>query len=59
MCHDITEILLKVALSTIKNTDIENDPSVWHQTHYNASDKNNNIIFEDFDKHYHQYHSSS
>jgi hypothetical protein len=30
---------------------------VWCQTSYDVPDKNNNIRFEGFSKHFHQYHT--
>ena len=33
--------------------------SIWHKTHYNVTDKNNNVNSEDIDKHYHKYTSLS
>jgi hypothetical protein len=39
--------------------DTENNLSVWHQTRFNVTDKNNKASCEDLHKHYHGYHSSS
>ena len=33
-------------------TDIENYRSVWHQTHFDITDKNNNVSFKDLYIHY-------
>ena len=34
------------------DSDTENYRSVWHQTHSDVTDKNNNVSFECLDKHY-------
>jgi hypothetical protein len=35
-----------------KLTDAENYQTVWRQTHYDVTDQNNNVLFEDLAVHY-------
>jgi hypothetical protein len=53
------DILPLISLSYIicfnKLTDAENYQSVWHQTHFDVTDKNYNISFEGLNIHVH-YH---
>jgi hypothetical protein len=56
----ITEqTLIHKNIRSVCNSHVQVYWSIWRKTHYDVTDKNNNISSEGLDRHYHKYHSSS
>jgi hypothetical protein len=56
----ITELtLIHKNIRSVHNLHVLVYLSIWRKTHYNVTDKNNNVYSEGFDRHYHKYPSLS
>jgi len=50
--------LIHKNIRSVRNSHAQVYRSIWRKTHYDVTDKNNNISFEGLDIHYHKYPSS-
>ena len=48
--------LIHKNIRSVRNSHAQVNLSIWHKTHYDVTDKNNNVSSED--RHYHKYPSS-
>jgi len=56
----ITELtLIHKNIRSVRNSHTQVYRSIWCKTHYDVTDKNNNVSSEDLDRHYHKYPSWS
>jgi hypothetical protein len=56
----ITELtLIHKNIMSVRNLHVQVYQSIWYKTHYDVTDKNNNVSSEGLDRHYHKYPSSA
>ena len=51
--------LIHKNIRSVRNSHAKVYPFIWRKTHYNITDKNNNVSSEGLDRHYHKYPISS